>query len=101
MPDGEGAAAGGSSIKELMEADVLSRLKRIEGQVRGIQKMIQERRTCSDIVTQLAAVKAAVTQVSLTVVNCHLVETLTEDLRQGRDLRESVTESMAVLRKFS
>lgn len=101
MPDSNDPTSAGNGAKQLMEADVLSRLRRIEGQVRGIQKMIQERRSCNDIVTQLAAVKAAVAQVSLTVVNCHLVETLTEDLKKGRDLRESVTESMAILKKFS
>jgi DNA-binding FrmR family transcriptional regulator len=85
----------------LMEADILDRLKRIEGQVRGIQKMIQERRNCNDIIIQLAAVKAAVTRVSLTVLNCHLAESISKDLREGRDIKESLAESMAIFKKFS
>ncbi len=57
-------------------ADITERLKRIEGQARGIQKMIQEHRNCGGIVTQLAVIKAAVNRVSLTVLNCHLAETI-------------------------
>lgn len=42
-------------------ADMIDRLKRIEGQAKGIQKMIDEGRECVDVMNQLAAVKAAVT----------------------------------------
>lgn len=84
-----------------MEADVLDRLKRIEGQVRGIQRMIQDRRACNDIIIQLAAVKAAVSQVSLTVLNCHLCERLAEDLEEGRDFKESLAEAMTMFRKLA
>lgn len=45
--------------------DVLVRLRRLEGQIRGIQRMIEEGRPCDDIVTQLLAVRAAVDRVSL------------------------------------
>lgn len=101
-PQVDGASTpSGPSSKELMQADVLSRLKRVEGQVRGIQKMVNEQRDCSDIVTQLAAVKAAVARVSLTVVHCHLAETLAADLRDDRDLKDSLAEAMAILKKLS
>jgi DNA-binding FrmR family transcriptional regulator len=85
----------------LIQADILDRLKRIEGQVRGIQKMIQERRSCNDIIIQLAAVKAAITRVSLTVLNCHLAESIMKDLQEGRDFKDSLAESMAIFKKFS
>ncbi|MDP2873620.1 MAG: hypothetical protein Q8P31_13945 [Bacillota bacterium] len=49
----------------------------------------------------MAAVKAAVGRVSLTVINCHLAETLVADLRDGRDLKESLAESMAILKKLT
>lgn len=45
-------------------ADLIDRLKRIEGQAKGIQRMIDEGRECLDVITQLAAVKAAVNAVS-------------------------------------
>lgn len=84
-----------------LEADVLDRLKRIEGQVRGIQRMVHDRRACNDIIIQLAAVKAAVSQVSLTVLNCHLCERLAEDLEQGRDFKDSLAEAMTIFRKLA
>ncbi|MGQ9549934.1 MAG: metal-sensitive transcriptional regulator [Roseiflexus sp.] len=51
-------------ISDELRHDVLVRLRRIEGQVRGIQRMIEECRDCQEIVTQLAAVKAAVGSLS-------------------------------------
>ncbi|MCS6841270.1 MAG: metal-sensitive transcriptional regulator [Roseiflexus sp.] len=51
-------------ISDELRHDVLVRLRRIEGQVRGIQRMIEECRDCQEIVTQLAAVKAAIGSLS-------------------------------------
>lgn len=51
-------------INAELRGDVLVRLKRIEGQVRGIQRMIEDCRDCRDVVTQLSAVKAAVGSLS-------------------------------------
>ncbi|HLF01937.1 MAG TPA: metal-sensitive transcriptional regulator, partial [Anaerolineales bacterium] len=50
---------------DAVKEDLLKRLKRIEGQVRGVQKMIEEGRDCHEIVQQLAAVKSAVQGASL------------------------------------
>lgn len=80
---------------------MLDRLKRIEGQVRGIQRMVQDRRACNDIIIQLTAVKAAIGQVSLTVLNCYLCERLAADLEEGRDFRESLAEAMTIFRKLA
>ncbi|NNJ09688.1 metal-sensitive transcriptional regulator [Chloroflexales bacterium ZM16-3] len=51
--------------------DVLLRLRRIEGQVRGIQRMVEENRDCRDIVTQVAAVKSALSSVNGQVLRCY------------------------------
>jgi DNA-binding FrmR family transcriptional regulator len=51
--------------------DVLLRLRRIEGQVRGIQRMVEENRDCRDIVTQVAAVKSALASVNGQVLRCY------------------------------
>ncbi len=48
-------------------ADLVTRLVRIEGQVRGVQRMLSEGRDCTDIVTQLNAIKAAVSSVGTTL----------------------------------
>ncbi len=100
QPEGEGVSCPPGRDRA-MEADVLDRLKRIEGQVRGIQKMVMDRRDCADIITQLAAVKAAVSRVSLTVLTCHLIEGVVKDLESGRDVKDTLTELMGMFRKLS
>jgi DNA-binding FrmR family transcriptional regulator len=51
---------------------LLKRLKRIEGQVRGIQKMIEEGRDCESLITQLAAIRSAVEGVGLLMLNNYM-----------------------------
>ncbi|HBX24116.1 MAG TPA: transcriptional regulator [Desulfotomaculum sp.] len=84
-----------------MQKDVLSRLRKIEGQVRGVQKMVTDCRDCGDIVIQLAAIKAAINRVGITVLGCHLAEQIDSDLRDNRDLKDSLEEFMGVFKKFS
>ena len=50
---------------------ILQRLRRIEGQVRGIQKMVEEDRYCVDILTQIAAVRAALDKTGLSILKRH------------------------------
>ena len=59
-------------IDEKLEKDALKRLKRIEGQVAGIHRMVQERRYCMDIVNQISAVEAALHKVSALVLRNHM-----------------------------
>lgn len=51
---------------------LLKRLRRIEGQVRGVEKMIDEDRYCIDVLTQISAVQAAMDKVSLELMNDHV-----------------------------
>ena len=83
------------------KADLLLRLKKIEGQVRGVHKMIQESRNCGDVVIQLAAIKSAVNRVGTTVLTCHLAEMIEKDLREEKELKETLEEFMTVFKKFS
>lgn len=87
--------------KHLFQAELLSRLKKIEGQVRGVHKMIQESRNCGDVVIQLAAIKSAVNRVGTTVLTCHLAEKIEKDLREERNIKETLEEFMTVFKKFS
>jgi DNA-binding FrmR family transcriptional regulator len=48
--------------------ELITRLKRVEGQARGIQKMIQEERSCDEIITQIAALKAGATQAAALIL---------------------------------
>ena len=56
--------------------DVLLRLRRIEGQIRGLQRMVEEEVACADILTQVAAVTAAVKKVGTVVVKAYMEECL-------------------------
>lgn len=84
-----------------LQNELLVRLKKIEGQVRGVQKMIQDCRDCGDIVTQLAAIKSAVNRVSITVLACHLSDKIKNDLDESKDLKETLSDFMTVFKKFS
>lgn len=79
---------------------LLRRLRRIEGQVRGIQGMIAEDRYCVDILTQIAAVKSAINQVGLSIMEFHtrgcVAEAITD---QSGD--EKIDELMDIIRQFA
>jgi len=60
------------------EEALLRRLRRIEGQVRGLQRMASERRNCHDVITQLLAARAALNQVGLTLLNDYLDRCLSQ-----------------------
>ncbi len=78
------------------------RLRRIEGQVRGVQKMIEDRRYCVDIITQLQSISAAIARVQERILKRHLEHCVTEAIRSGReeDKREKIEEIIDVLRNY-
>jgi DNA-binding FrmR family transcriptional regulator len=61
---------------EREKKDVLLRLRRIEGQLRGLQRMVEEGNSCADILTQVAAVTAAIKKVGMVVVKTYMEECL-------------------------
>lgn len=64
-------------------ANVLTRLRRIEGQVRGLQKMVEEDRYCGDILNQVASVQSALRGAGKVVTRGHLETCVTDALRSG------------------
>jgi DNA-binding FrmR family transcriptional regulator len=68
-----------------VKTDLQRRLRRIEGQVRGIQKMLDEDRECRDVVTQLAAVTKAMEQVGFKMLASGLVSCLQDPDRAAAD----------------
>jgi len=62
---------------------VLDRLRRVEGQVRGIQRMVDEDRYCMDVLTQTSAAKAALEKVALLLLADHTEHCVTEAIRAG------------------
>jgi DNA-binding FrmR family transcriptional regulator len=77
---------------------LLMRLRRMEGQVRGVQKMIEEGRYCVDIVTQLQAISAAADKVAQQVLEGHIRGCVTDAIKEQRG-DEAITELMTVLSK--
>ncbi len=75
MPRMRGYAKDKSAIQ--------SRLRRIEGQVRGIEKMIDEDRYCIDVLTQVTAARAALESVALQLLADHTEHCVTEAIRSG------------------
>lgn len=77
---------------------LLNRLKRIEGQVRGIQNMIEENAYCNDILTQSAAVNAAMNAFNKELLANHIRNCVARDIRNGDD--EVIDELVATLQKL-
>lgn len=67
----------------LYDDDVKNRLKRIEGQVRGVLRMMEKAQGCKDVVSQLSAVRSAVDRAISYIVTHHLEACLREELRKG------------------
>ena len=81
---------------------LIHRLRRIEGQVRGLQKMVEEGRYCVDVMTQIDAVAAALARVQDGVLESHLEHCVAEAL-EGTDVgarREKVDEVVMLLKKY-
>lgn len=79
--------------------DLLPRLRRIEGQIRGITRMVEERRYCIDIIQQLTAARKALDQVSLQVMNGHINSCVSEAIRR-QDGAKKVEELMRTITRF-
>lgn len=86
-------------IDEQVQKDSLRRLKKIEGQVKGIQKMVEQRKYCIDIINQITAVRRALDVVSLEVMKRHIESCVTEAIKQDRP-QEKVDELMETIYKF-
>ncbi|MBS0246087.1 MAG: metal-sensitive transcriptional regulator [Proteobacteria bacterium] len=81
------------------KADTLKRLGRLEGQVRGIARMVEEDRYCIDIVTQIAAARAALRKVEEEILREHVAHCVEHAIASGdkADQRRKVAELMDVM----
>ena len=86
-------------MRKDIKASVGKRLGRIEGQVRGLSKMVEEDRYCIDIVTQISAVRAALRRVEGEVLKDHVAHCVEHAIASGDkvDQREKIAELMAVI----
>jgi DNA-binding FrmR family transcriptional regulator len=83
------------------KADRLKRLNRIEGQVRGLARMVEDDRYCIDIITQIAAVRAALRRVEADVLEAHMGHCVEHAIASGNaaEQRAKVDELMQLLKR--
>lgn len=72
-----------SNLSESERDDIVQRLKRIEGQARGVQKMVDEGRDCGDILTQLASIRAAVNSLNGELLEAYLLRCISDPEQFG------------------
>jgi len=82
---------------------MIKRLHRIEGQVRGIEKMVEEDRYCIDILTQIGAVSTALESLSFEVLDDHVTHCVTRAIASGdkADAAQKTEELLAAVRRFA
>lgn len=79
---------------------LVNRLKRVEGQVRGIQRMIEDDRYCVDVLVQVSAVSAALKKVGFTLLEHHTRGCVSQAVSEG-DGDDAIEELMKVIQQFS
>lgn len=78
--------------------DMLNRLSRIEGQVRGIRKMVEEERYCVDILTQVSAIQSALNSFNKKLLASHIHSCVVDDIQDGKV--EAVDELCEIIQKL-
>ncbi len=87
-------------LSEVEVAKVAQRLRRIKGQVEGIERMIQDRRYCVDTLQQVAAARAALYQVGLMILESHSRSCVVEAIKSGQE-EETITDLMGVYKALN
>ena len=89
-------------LDESQQQAIVTRLNRIEGQVRGIRRMVQEPRLCVEILQQLAAAEAALNRISLAVFKFHVERCVPEGIGKGEPERgKQLTELVDIFDRFA
>ena len=86
-------------MKHPCHKDQLTSLKRIEGQVRGVQGMIEEGKYCVDILNQIKALKNAITTVEGKILKTHLRECIKESLKGDKEFEIKIDEIMKTMKR--
>jgi len=89
-------------MQQAVKESCRKRLKRIEGQVRGLVKMLDEDRYCIDVITQVSAVRAALKRVEDEVLKDHVAHCVDHAISAGsrEQQRQKITELLVVLGKM-
>ena len=90
----------GERVSEEIKEDLIKRLRRIEGQIRGLQRMLEEDRSCQEIVVQVSAVKSAVVQVAMIALSNQLATCLCQEMAESGSPDLAVARFMEAFKKF-
>jgi DNA-binding FrmR family transcriptional regulator len=82
------------------KAAVLKRLRRIEGQVRGLQRMVEEDTYCIDVLTQVSAATKALESVALTLLDEHLTHCVHDAIASGDRAEDKIAEASAAIARL-
>lgn len=86
--------------QEQIKKNVLSRMKRIEGQVRGIQRMIEDGKDCSDILVQVRAVRSALQSANKLILKRYMLRCYADTMEDGSHSPDSLDKFINVLTGF-
>jgi DNA-binding FrmR family transcriptional regulator len=89
-------------LDEPQQQAIVTRLNRIEGQIRGIRRMVEEPRLCVEILQQLAAAEAALNRISLTVFKHHVESCVPNGISLGEpEARKRLSELVDIFDRFA
>lgn len=89
-------------LDESQQQALVTRLNRIEGQVRGIRRMVQEPRVCVELLQQLAAAEAALNRISLAVLRYHVERCVPEGVSRGEpETTKQLSELVDIFDRFA
>jgi DNA-binding FrmR family transcriptional regulator len=86
-------------MKDTSHQNQIPNLRRIEGQIKGIQTMVEENQYCIDILNQIKAAKSALSSVENKILNKHIEECIENSLSSDKQLNDKIEELMKVLKR--
>ncbi len=82
---------------DALTQNILRRLRNIEGQVRGLQRMVEEDQYCIDILTQISAARSALNSVGMKILRRHIETCMTEAIRNDGDTKDEMIEELMTI----
>jgi DNA-binding FrmR family transcriptional regulator len=90
--------SGAPAVDEAARRAMINRLKRLEGQVRGLQSMIESGKSCDEVLTQLMAAKSALNQIGLRIISYSMKTCFEGEEERGKD--ELIDEALEIFLKY-
>ncbi|MEO0231608.1 MAG: metal-sensitive transcriptional regulator [candidate division WOR-3 bacterium] len=87
-------------LNEKTKEEILPRIRKVKGQIEGIEKMVQERRYCVDIINQITAVRRALEKISLMIMESHIRTHVKEAIKHDEKSDEMIKELTETIFKF-